>query len=55
MEVGAVAQNLSLMATALSLGSCQLGGFLDDSVNDFLGIDGVHESVQNVTVIGKAI
>lgn len=52
MEVGFIAQNMSLVAEALDLGTCMIGGYLDDEVNEFLGIDGVLESVQNVIIIG---
>lgn len=53
MEVGFLAQNLSLVTQALDLGCCMLGGYLDDSINDFLEVDGIFESIQNVMVIGK--
>ncbi|MBC6994037.1 SagB/ThcOx family dehydrogenase [Neolewinella lacunae] len=53
METGAIAQNTGLSALALGLGSCLVGGFLDDEVNRFLGINGVSETVQKCIVIGK--
>ncbi|WP_282783871.1 SagB/ThcOx family dehydrogenase [Phaeodactylibacter xiamenensis] len=52
-ECGSVSQNLSLNAEALGLGSCLLGGFMDESVNDLLGVDGVFESILSVQYIGK--
>ncbi|MEM7548468.1 MAG: SagB/ThcOx family dehydrogenase [Bacteroidota bacterium] len=52
-EVGFVNQNLALIFEALGLGSCMLGGFLDDKVNEFIEIDHPGESVQSVTVFGK--
>lgn len=52
-ESGFVAQTISLLAEALGLGSCMLGGYNDDKVNDFLGVDGVFETINNVIVIGK--
>lgn len=52
-ESGFVAQTISLLAEALDLGSCMLGGYNDDKVNDFLGVDGVFETINNVIVIGK--
>lgn len=52
-EVGFVAQNISLIAEAIGLGSCILGGYNDDKINDFLEIDGVFETINNVLVIGK--
>jgi SagB-type dehydrogenase family enzyme len=55
MEVGFVTQNMSLIASALGLGSCLAGGFLDEEVNHFVGIDGVSETIQKAIVIGKPI
>ncbi|MDL1913115.1 MAG: SagB/ThcOx family dehydrogenase [Bergeyella sp.] len=52
-EVGFVAQTISLLAEALHLGSCMLGGYHDDKVNEFLEIDGVFETINNIIVIGK--
>lgn len=53
MEVGFVSQNISLICEALDLGSCMIGGFLDDEVNKFLEIDGLSESVLNVIIVGE--
>lgn len=52
IETGLLAGQLSNMAEALDIGSCMLGGYLDDEVNAFLGVDGVFETVQNVMVVG---
>jgi SagB-type dehydrogenase family enzyme len=52
-EVGFVNHSITLIAEALGLGSCYLGGYIDDKVNDFIGIDGVFETIHNVLVIGK--
>ncbi|MBN1483056.1 SagB/ThcOx family dehydrogenase [candidate division KSB1 bacterium] len=52
-ETGFVAQNISLVCEALGLGSCMIGGYLDNAVNDFIGIDGLFETILNVIVIGK--
>lgn len=53
LEVGFLGMTLSLLAEALDLGSCMLGGYKDYQVEAFLGVDGVLESVQNTIVIGK--
>lgn len=53
IEVGMVGQTISLLAESVNLGSCMLGGFYDDKLNDFLGIDGVFEAINNVIIIGK--
>lgn len=52
-ESGFVGQTISLLAESLDLGSCMLGGYYDDKVNSFLGVDGVFETINNVIVIGK--
>lgn len=52
-EVGSVTQMVTLLAEVLGLGSCILGGYDDDALNDMLRVDGVFESVQTVMVIGK--
>ena len=49
---GALGQQLSLVAESMELGSCMLGSYFDDEVNEMLGVDGALESVQNVMVVG---
>jgi SagB-type dehydrogenase family enzyme len=53
MEVGALAQNAALAATATGLGTCLAGSFLDEQVNEFLAIDGVSETIQKAIIVGK--
>ena len=52
LEAGFVSMNISLVCEALGLGSCMVGGYLDDELHRFLGIDGASEAVMNVMVIG---
>ena len=52
-EVGFLTQNISLLAEFLELGSCVLGSYVDDNINQILSADGTFETVQNVIVIGK--
>ncbi|HFK5529549.1 TPA: SagB/ThcOx family dehydrogenase [Elizabethkingia anophelis] len=52
-ESGFLAQTITLLAQALGLGSCMLGGYNDDKVNEFIGIDGLFETINNVIVLGK--
>lgn len=52
MEAGILGHQISLVAESMGLGSCMLGGYFDDEVNEVLGVDGVLESVQNVMVVG---
>jgi SagB-type dehydrogenase family enzyme len=44
MESGAVGQNIYLQATALGMGTVEVGAFNDDAVNRLLGIDGHEEA-----------
>lgn len=52
LDAGHVAQNLALTATSLNLGSCQIGAFYDEEVNEILGIDGVKESAIYLSAVG---
>ncbi len=52
-ESGFIGLSISLLVEAISLASCMLGGYIDDKVNNFLGVDGVFETVNNIIVIGK--
>lgn len=52
-EYGHLAQNVYLVATALRLGCCSIGGFIDDGLNRLLDIDGIDEGVVGVITIGK--
>lgn len=53
LEAGHMAQNTYLVATAMSLGAVTIGGFLDDEVNQLVGIDGVDEAAVYLAVVGK--
>jgi SagB-type dehydrogenase family enzyme len=53
LDTAHVAQNVMLAATALDLGTCGIGAFYDDRVNDFLGVDGANETVVYMCVVGK--
>lgn len=52
LEAGHVCQNLVLTACSLGLGTVALGGFVDDDLNDMLGIDGLDESALYVVPFG---
>lgn len=52
-EVGHLAQNLQLVATALGLGAIPRAGYLDRRVNDHLGLDGVNEAVVSAVTVGS--
>lgn len=53
MEAGHLGQNIALLASALNLGSCPVGGgFYENRVNKLIGIDGVKESVIYIFALG---
>jgi SagB-type dehydrogenase family enzyme len=52
LDAGHIAQNLALSAISIGLGSCQVGAFFDDEINQILGVDGVDESVLYLSVVG---
>jgi len=52
MEGGHMGQNCYLTATALRLACTTVGGFIDDSLNHFLGVDGVDEAVLYLAAVG---
>ncbi len=53
MDLGHVCQNVQLAATAMNLGSCPIGAFYDDNINDLLGVDGEEETVLYLVTVGK--
>jgi SagB-type dehydrogenase family enzyme len=53
LEAGHIAQNVYLAATALGLGACAIGAFLDDNVNDLVGLDGKDEAAVYVLSVGR--
>jgi SagB-type dehydrogenase family enzyme len=52
LDCGHIGQNLALSATALGLGSCQIGAFYDDEVNKILKLDGENESAIYLSTVG---
>lgn len=52
LDAGHIAQNLALAAVGLGLGSCQVGAYIDDEVNNLIGVDGKDESVIYMSVVG---
>jgi len=52
LEAGHLAQNLLLTAEALGMGGVPLGSFLDDRLDEFLGVDGVNESALYPIALG---
>jgi SagB-type dehydrogenase family enzyme len=52
LDAGHIAQNLALAAVALNLGSCQVGAFYDDEMNEIVDVDGEQESVIYASIVG---
>jgi len=55
LDAGHIAGNLSLAAIGIGMGTCQIGAFFDEEVNDLLGIDGIEESVVYASTLGYPI
>lgn len=55
LEAGHVAQDIALAAVALGLATFPVGGFYDDKVNAWLGLDGVNEAACYMMGIGVPI
>lgn len=51
-EAGHAAQNMMLAAASVDLGTVALGGFLDDEVNEALGVDGLDEAALYMLAFG---
>lgn len=52
LDAGHMAQNLTLAAISLGLGSCPIGALFDEEANMIVGIDGIEESVIYLAVVG---
>jgi SagB-type dehydrogenase family enzyme len=52
LEAGHIGENAYLAATAAGLGACGVGAFMDDSINDMLGVDGVEEAAVYMLALG---
>jgi len=53
MDVAHICQNVLLCAEALGLKACPVAAFLDEDFNEFLGLDGVEETVLYLATIGR--
>ncbi len=53
IEAGHIGQNLYLAATSMGLGACAIGAFMDDQINQMLGVDGVEEAAVYMLAVGK--
>jgi len=53
LEAGHIGQNVYLTATSMGLGACAVGAFLDDRLNELLGVDGREEATIYLLAVGK--
>lgn len=53
LDAGHAGQNLYLAAESIGCGVCAIGSFVDEFINDCLGIDGKNEFVIYVAALGK--
>jgi SagB-type dehydrogenase family enzyme len=53
LEAGHLGENAYLAATAMGLGACGVGAFMDDAINEMLGVDGVDEAALYMLAVGK--
>lgn len=53
LDAGHVGQNLHLAAEAVGAGACMIGAYLDEAMNETLGLDGMDEFVIYIASIGK--
>ena len=52
LEAGGIGENVYVAATALGLGACAVGAFMDDAINEMLGVDGVDEAAVYMLAVG---
>jgi len=55
LDAGHIAQNTALAAVSCELGSCQIGAFFDEEVEQIIGVDGEEEFVIYMTSVGKPL
>ena len=53
IEAGHLGQNIYLVATSMGLGACAIGAFMDDEINEMLGVDGEEEAAVYMLGVGK--
>jgi len=52
LEAGHIGENGYLAATSAGLGACGVGAFMDDAINEMLGIDGIEEAALYMLAVG---
>jgi SagB-type dehydrogenase family enzyme len=52
IEAGHLGQNIYLVSSALGIGCCAVGGYIDNRLNQLLNIDGIDEAVVYALAVG---
>jgi len=52
IEAGHIAQNLALASVSINLGTCQIGAFFDEELNEILELDSNKESIIYLSTVG---
>ncbi len=55
LDAGHIAQNTALAALSCGLGTCQVGAFFDNEVNDIIEVDGIEEFALYMSAVGKPV
>ena len=53
LDAGHIGQNIHLAAEAIDAGACMIGAFLDEAMNEALGLDGIEEFVIYISSVGR--
>jgi SagB-type dehydrogenase family enzyme len=53
LEAGHLGENAYLAATSMGLGACGVGAFMDDAINEMLGVDGIEEAAVYMLAAGR--
>jgi SagB-type dehydrogenase family enzyme len=53
LEAGHIGENAYLAAVSLGLGACGVGAFMDDQINEMLGVDGTDEAAVYMLAVGR--
>jgi len=53
IETGEISQNIHLTATALGIGSCDIGGYKKQQFEKFICVDGLSKQMVSLLLIGK--
>lgn len=55
LDAGHVCQNLYLAAESINCGVCAIGSYVDEFINEYLGLDGEKEFVIYIASLGKKV